>query len=93
MDSPETTDDARAEGRANPIRSAWRVVAILFALCLLYILSIGPAAGLLMLLHGGANHTAARCFETFYAPVMSLGECTPLGEPLDWYIRWWLELG
>ena len=93
MDTPNTTSDARGPAEANPRANVPRVIAILLALCLLYILSIGPAAGLLTFSHLAGGFTTMRLFGDIHRPVMFLGESTPLGEPLEWYIVWWLELG
>jgi hypothetical protein len=93
MDTPGMTDEAREGVRANRAGSTARVAAILFALCLVYILSIGPVAGILAWLGIGTNPRVEACAEIFYAPHKYLHDHTPLKEPLDQYIMWWIRLG
>jgi hypothetical protein len=93
MDAPETTDDARVEAGANLVLRTGRIAAILFALCLLYILSIGPVSWLILVLGVDELHpTIGRLYEGFYAPVIYLGINTPLKGPFDWYCGLWVEL-
>jgi hypothetical protein len=93
MDSPETTDDAREEARANLIIRAGRVAAIVLACCLMYILSIGPVAGIIVWAGVSPHSAAGTPLIVFYTPVNYLHDQTPLKEPLEQYTAWWERMG
>jgi len=94
MDAPEATDDARPEAGANLVNRAARIGAILFALCLIYVLSLGPAVAVFEWAGAEEAHpAAARAARIIYAPLEYLHGHTPLKEPLDLYAGWWGRLG
>jgi hypothetical protein len=92
MDSSETTNEARKIARANSASRASRVVAIAFAVCLIYGLSIGPAVWVITLMGLEDSEATYRVYYVFYAPVIYLVEYTPLKGPIDGYVDWWLEM-
>jgi hypothetical protein len=60
------------------------IAAVLVASPLLYLLSIGPAGGLVE-----AGHLMRGRFHTLYMPVIWLHDQTLLQEPLEWYAALW----
>jgi hypothetical protein len=86
MDAAETTDDGRAKARANWTGRAVRVAAILFALCVPYVLSVGPVIGALRWARIDQFDPAVAGVFVFYAPVIYLHDHTPLQGPLDQYV-------
>jgi hypothetical protein len=65
-------------------RAGWPIVCALIALPLLYTLSVGPAAYLVE-----RTGTGSELAHGVYAPLIWLGENTPLGEPLEWCAQKW----
>ncbi len=65
--------------------SGWLLV-FLFAVPLLYVLSIGPAAVLII---PAQDQRIVRVFERIYAPVIWLHDHTLLKEPLEAYVESW----
>lgn len=64
-------------------------ISLLVALPILYVLSIGPVAYLT--LTGAMPASVPSWTRQFYAPLDWL-EHTPLRQPLDSYMAWWLRL-
>lgn len=89
MDVTETTDESRAEARATLGNPAVYVALILIALCLIYVLSIGPAIALLVLTGLIDNDAALSVVDVVYAPVFYLAGYPPLSAPFDGYMEWW----
>ena len=60
-------------------------VSVVLVILILYFLSIGPVTALTWI------HTPRTLpvIVAVYAPVLWLGENTPLGEPIGAYVRWW----
>ena len=80
-------------GEATHAKShAWLwTIAVIIALPLLYVLSIGPMIYLTK--KGYLPESIADKMETFYQPLGWLADHTSLvGEPLDAYAGWWEEL-
>ncbi len=65
--------------------SGWLLV-FLFAVPLLYVLSIGPAVALII---RAQDQRIVRVFERIYAPVIWLHDHTLLKEPLEAYVESW----
>lgn len=65
-------------------------MALLLALPLAYVLSIGPVLYFMTKFHAPmtANHYAA----AFYQPLIWMRENTSFKQPLDAYVGWWLEM-
>jgi len=60
------------------------VIAVVIVVPVLYVLSIGPAAGL-----ARRFGVAKGPLTTLYAPVIWLHDHTPLKRPLEWYVDLW----
>ena len=78
--------DEEASHHSHALR--W-TLGVLTAL-LLYVLSIGPVAGLGM--RGTIPKSATQWLFVFYMPVAWLHEFTPLQKPLDLYTDWWIHI-
>jgi hypothetical protein len=69
------------------------LAAWLSALCLTYVLSIGPVmCGLAWSGEKFDGPLSADAF-MFYLPLLFVNEVTPLKGPLDPYMKWWDDLG
>jgi hypothetical protein len=93
MDTAETADESRAEARASLVLRTGRIAVIPFAMCAMYVLSIGPAVAVIALTGLEDSDTAILTASVVYAPVLYLEEHTRLEGPLKWYAGWWEELG
>lgn len=69
--------------------AAWS--AVIVALPLMYVLSIGPVAYLAHKL--GMYSAASGLAQAFYAPVIWLHDHTVCKAPLESYLDWWERLG
>jgi hypothetical protein len=62
---------------------------VLFAVFVLYPLSIGPAYSLM---YRAASRRAFQTYCAFYAPLISASlHCRPLNQVIDWYGRLWIR--
>jgi hypothetical protein len=76
------TDETQAR------RSYWFWIGVLLPpAVLLYTLSLGPVVYL-----AERSGTGRETANTVYAPLLWLGENTPVGSPLDWYVDKWERL-
>ena len=76
-----------AEHPTSPRKLLLRVAATLLALLLLYVLSIGPAAYVVVKAHNYSKGALR-----FYAPLIWAIKGTPLEMPIVEYVGWWLRL-
>lgn len=66
-------------------RGILMVIAVVIAIPLLYVLSIGPAEAI-----ATKYPKCEPVFHKFYFPLGWLAVYTPLGKPLKWYVRLWI---
>ncbi|WP_395742642.1 hypothetical protein [Prosthecobacter sp.] len=78
------------DSRSPKDKSSAGLVALIMALPLCYVLSIGPAGYLLEKFH--APPTWRPYVLTVYKPVIWLHDNTSLKEPIEVYVRWWSDL-
>jgi hypothetical protein len=93
MATSKVTGDARPEPRVNRRRRAARIAVVLFVLCLIYILSIGPFVALIVATGTWDNPHVGTFATVFYAPLYYVSYWTHLKGPLKLYAYWWAELG
>ena len=76
--------DDREPGRGGA-GVAILLVAVLFLLPALYVLSCGPAVAL-----GSHGYLSEEAIETAYYPLSLAGECSDwIGNILEWYVELW----
>ncbi|WP_395739689.1 hypothetical protein [Prosthecobacter sp.] len=75
---------------SRPSSSSSAILALVVALPLLYVLSIGPAAYLMSKFRAGQGVEDAA--SAVYAPILWLHEHTPMKQPIESYIDWWERL-
>jgi hypothetical protein len=91
MTTPETIDDARAKAESKLAKRASLIAVILFALPLLYVLSLGPVQAMMVWGWIDPEGTAIQRIEAFYEPLDCL-KGTPLNGPFQAYLEWWLHM-
>lgn len=72
---------------------AARVAVILLALCLMYVLSIGPASGIIVWTGISPSGPVGSCVRVFYWPIECLHDHALLKGPFVRYVAWWERLG
>jgi hypothetical protein len=90
MTTTEPTDDATVEARGKLHSRASLIAIILFALPVVYVLSIGPVQA--MMVWGWiSEETSIERIEAFYEPLDGL-KGTALDGPLQAYVGWWARM-
>ena len=69
------------------------VAAILLALCLIYVLSIGPVVGVLVWSGFRETDRVGSCVCVLYSPIIYLHDHTAFKEPIEQYVDRWDHLG
>ncbi len=78
--------------RLKYYRQFWRLMLampLMASWFYLYILSIGPAVAIEILIFRSSNQR----LQFLYAPVIWLHDNTPLAKPLEEYTSWWMFFG
>ncbi len=63
-------------------------LAVLVALPLFYVLSVGPVVKVATLLDKDGD-VVTTPLKTFYTPLLIAHDRTPLRKPLEWYVKLW----
>ena len=83
-------DEQRAEATQARRRGPFFFVLVAALAALLYVLSIGPALYVYVVM---PSSLSPKAFTSFYAPVIWLHDNTALEKPLEAYVDVWRKLG
>jgi hypothetical protein len=73
----------------KPRRSAWSYVALILAICLIYVLGAGPA----LRYRVTATGDGPRMLRAMYRPLGLAAQFPVIGEPCTQYLELWLPAG